>query len=138
MRKVLYRGVQGLGIGLAALVLTGLLHLLEPACLIPGLPLSEETSALPIGCLPENTPSSFLDTLCALSEPDSCCLEAHRIFWTSRPSPNSCCHASFPLKALLQTTPQRLIQHQPAASPLMHRRRAASPARYLAYAVLRL
>ncbi|MDQ7039665.1 MAG: hypothetical protein Q9M35_01845 [Rhodothermus sp.] len=138
MRGVVHRGLQGLGIGLAALMLTGLLHLLEPACLIPAPTRAADATALPIGCLPEGPPDLPSSTICTLSTPVSCCLEAHRVSWTSRPAAGTCCQASPPAKAL---PPIRIAQQtpvHPAALPLIQQRRASTVARYLQLAVLRL
>ncbi|GEM_PF-5751795 len=138
MRGVVYRGLQGLGFGLAALMLTGLLHLLEPACLIPASTRAATETTLPVGCLPEGPPDLPSGTLCTLSTPVSCCLEAHRVSWTSRPATGTCCHASPSAKALLPARVAQQTSVQPAALPLIQPRRASTIARYLQLAVLRL
>ncbi|SHK84402.1 hypothetical protein [Rhodothermus profundi] len=138
MRGVVYRGVQGLGIGLAALMLTGLLHLLEPACLIPTPTRATTDASLPVGCLSGGTPEASSSTFCILSDPASCCLEAHRVSWTSRPATGTCCHASPTFKALSPTHTAKQTPLQPAALPTTQQRRASTVARYLQFAVLRL
>lgn len=105
-------GIQSMAAGLAALLLTGTLHLLTPAC---AMPIRDVTPPVACATMPDVQTHPSAPT-CTTSEPAPCCNEEQPLLSTRQPVP-SCCHALGAAKSRLPLSAPRPLR-TPAAPPI--------------------
>lgn len=106
-------GIQSIAAGLAALLLTGTLHLLTPAC---AMPIRDVTPPVACATMPDIQAHPNAPT-CTTSEPVPCCNEEQPLLSTRQPV-SSCCNALGTAKSRLPLSTPRPLR-APAASPIL-------------------
>jgi len=87
-------GIQGVAAGLAALLLTGTLHLLVPICTMP----SRDATPPPVGCTMADVQAHSGTPVCTSLDTMPCCREEH-LLPNAHQTISACSVVSLPLKA---------------------------------------